>query len=75
LILFFFLWVVWLTSSRAARRNGCELRLLIASGILTGLVEPNAIFGNYFASVVFWAPIAFFLGSSGFRVRDPDKNG
>lgn len=62
--LVFFIVVLITSSVKSARRNGYELRLLVLAGFLTGMVEPNAIFGNYFVSVAFWLPIGFFLSVS-----------
>lgn len=47
-----------------ARRTGYEIRLLLISGVATGFIEPNAIFGNYFSSIAFWIPVGYFIGAS-----------
>ncbi|WP_141135813.1 hypothetical protein [Antarctobacter heliothermus] len=59
LVLISFL-ILWL-SMLGGRRDKYNLVLILAAGVLTGLFEPKAIFGNYFASQVFWLPVSYFL--------------
>ncbi|MDT8858149.1 O-antigen ligase family protein [Paracoccaceae bacterium Fryx2] len=53
--------LIFRLSYLGARSRHYQMLLLLSAGILTGLFEPKAIFGNYFASQIFWITAAFFL--------------
>lgn len=61
IVLTVYLGAISIISIKSARLNEYELRLLLVAGVLTGFVEPSAVFGNYFVSSLFWIIIGFFL--------------